>query len=134
MKKIRFVVAALLAALLQVVPVSAQDESVVTLAGNAFVVGGPKQKTYIDEQHSAIRNWTDKETVISFYFRAMESGNMTIALQAVGQSRIEASICRLQNIKQLQCPIIVLLLIVAHCNIIFIFIISAFEHSIMTAT
>lgn len=92
MKKIRFVVAALLAALLQVVPVSAQDESVVTLAGNAFVVGGPKQKTYIDEQHSAIRNWTDKETVISFYFRAMESGNMTIALQAVGQSRIEVSL------------------------------------------
>ena len=92
MKKIRFVVAALLAALLQVVPVSAQDESVVTLAGNAFVVGGPKQKTYIDEQHSAICNWTDKETVISFYFRAMESGNMTIALQAVGQSRIEVSL------------------------------------------
>ena len=88
----KFLFSSLLVALLQVVPCFAQDESVVTLAGNAFVVGEPKQKTYIDEQQSAIRNWTDKETVISFYFRAMKSGNMTLALQAQGQSRIEVSL------------------------------------------
>ena len=71
-------------------PAIAQDESVVTLAGNAYITSG--HTAFIDESHSAIRNWNDKETVISFYFRTSESGNMNIALQAKGKSRIEVSL------------------------------------------
>ena len=68
----------------------AQNESIVTLSGNAYITSG--QTAFIDEDHSAIRNWNDKETVISFYFRTSESGNMDIALQAKGKSRIEVSL------------------------------------------
>ena len=77
-------------ALLLVSPAVAQNESVVTLSGNAYITSG--QTAFIDEDHSAIRNWNDKETVISFYFRTTESGNMNIALQAKGKSRIEVSL------------------------------------------
>ena len=77
-------------ALLQILPAFAQSESVVTLSGNAYITSG--QTAFIDEDHSAIRNWNDKETVISFYFRTCESGNMDIALQAKGKSRIEVSL------------------------------------------
>ena len=77
-------------ALLQILPAFAQSESVVTLSGNAYITSG--QTAFIDEDHSAIRNWNDKETVISFYFRTIESGNMDIALQAKGKSRIEVSL------------------------------------------
>ena len=77
-------------ALLQILPAFAQSESVVTLSGNAYITSG--QTAFIDEDHSAIRNWSDKETVISFYFRTIESGNMDIALQAKGKSRIEVSL------------------------------------------
>ena len=77
-------------ALLLVSPAIAQNESVVTLSGNAYITSG--QTAFIDEDHSAIRNWNDKETVISFYFRTIESGNMDIALQAKGKSRIEVSL------------------------------------------
>ena len=68
----------------------AQNESIVTLSGNAYITSG--QTAFIDEDHCAIRNWNDKETVISFYFRTSESGNMDIALQAKGKSRIEVSL------------------------------------------
>lgn len=67
-----------------------QNESIVTLSGNAYVTAG--DKAYIDEDNCAIRNWDDKETVISFYFRTKESGNMNIALQAKGNSNIEVSL------------------------------------------
>ena len=77
-------------ALLLTLPAVAQNESVVTLSGNAYITSG--QTAFIDEDHSAIRNWSDKETVISFYFRTIESGNMDIALQAKGKSRIEVSL------------------------------------------
>ena len=77
-------------ALLLVSPAIAQNESVVTLSGNAYITSG--QTAFIDEDHSAIRNWNDKGTVISFYFRTTESGNMNIALQAKGKSRIEVSL------------------------------------------
>ena len=77
-------------ALLLTLPAVAQNESVVTLSGNAYITSG--QTAFIDEDHSAIRNWNDKETVISFYFRTIESGNMDIALQAKGKSRIEVSL------------------------------------------
>ena len=77
-------------ALLLTLPAFAQNESVVTLSGNAYITSG--QTAFIDEDHSAIRNWNDKETVISFYFRTIESGNMDIALQAKGKSRIEVSL------------------------------------------
>ena len=76
--------------LLLTLPAVAQNESVVTLSGNAYITSG--QTAFIDEDHSAIRNWNDKETVISFYFRTIESGNMDIALQAKGKSRIEVSL------------------------------------------
>ena len=77
-------------ALLLVSPAIAQNESVVTLSGNAYITSG--QTAFIDEDHNAIRNWNDKETVISFYFRAKECGKMNIALQAKGNSRIEVSL------------------------------------------
>ena len=77
-------------ALLQILPAFAQSESVVTLSGNAYITSG--QTAFIDEDHSTIHNWSDKETVISFYFRTIESGNMDIALQAKGKSRIEVSL------------------------------------------
>ena len=67
-----------------------QNESIVTLSGNAYVTAG--DKAYIDEDNCAIRNWNDKETVISFYFRTKVSGNMNIALQAKGNSDIEVSL------------------------------------------
>ena len=75
---------------LLVLSATAQNESIVTLSGNAYITSG--QTAFIDEDHSAIRNWNDKETVISFYFRTTESGNMNIALQAKGKSRIEVSL------------------------------------------
>ena len=78
------------AAMFLYLPAIAQNESVVTLSGNAYITSG--QTAFIDEDHSAIRNWNDKETVISFYFRTIESGNMDIALQAKGKSRIEVSL------------------------------------------
>ena len=77
-------------ALLLTLPAVAQNESVVTLSGNAYITSG--QTAFIDEDHSTIHNWSDKETVISFYFRTIESGNMDIALQAKGKSRIEVSL------------------------------------------
>ena len=77
-------------ALLLVTPAIAQNESIVTLAGNAYITSG--HTAFIDEGHSAIRNWKDKATVVSFYFRAQESGKMKIALQAKGKSQIEVSL------------------------------------------
>lgn len=82
--------ASLLIAILNFLPVVAQGERVINLAGNAYVTSG--QSAFIDEQGNAIRNWIDKETVISFYFRAKECGKMNIALQAKGNSRIEVSL------------------------------------------
>lgn len=70
--------------------VSAQDESIVTLSGNAYITAGGTAS--IDEQNCAIRNWNDTESVISFYFRTEKSGKMNIALKAKGDSRIEVSL------------------------------------------
>ena len=77
-------------ALWMVSPAMAQNESIVTLAGNSYITSG--HTAFIDEGHNAIRNWSDKETVVSFYFRAQESGRMKIALQARGKSQIEVSL------------------------------------------
>ena len=79
-------------ALLMALPTSAQNENetVVTLAGNAYTTS--KGKAYIDENSCAIRNWDDKESVISYYFKAEKSGKMKIALKAKGNSRIEVSL------------------------------------------
>ena len=52
-------------ALFLALPVVAQNESVVTLAGNAYITAGSGAS--IDEANCAIRDWNDKETVISFY-------------------------------------------------------------------
>ena len=82
--------ASLLIAILNFLPVVAQGERVINLAGNAYVTSG--QSAFIDEQGNAIRNWIDKETVISFYFRAKECGKMNIALQAKGNSQLEVSL------------------------------------------
>ena len=59
-------------------PTMAQEEQIVTLSGNAYITSGGNAA--IDEGRCAIRNWDDAETVISFYFRTTESGNMDIAL------------------------------------------------------
>lgn len=77
-------------ALLQGVPAFAQEESVVTLSGNAYITAG--KTAHIDEAQCAVQNWSDKETVISFYFRAQRSGKMKLALQAKGNSSIEVSL------------------------------------------
>lgn len=91
MKKRVFIqLASLAAALFLSLPSFAQSESVITLSGNAYITSGSTAS--IDENNCAIRNWNDKETVISFYFRAQKSGNMNIALQAKGNSRIEVSL------------------------------------------
>ncbi len=80
----------LAAAFLLALPAAAQSESVVTLSGNAYITAGTT--AFIDEEACAIRNWSDKESVISFYFRTKKSGKMNIALQAKGNSRIEVSL------------------------------------------
>lgn len=82
--------ASLLVAIWGLLPAVAQNESVINLAGNAYITSG--KSAYIDEQGNAVRNWVDKETVISFYFRANECGKVDIALQAKGKSRIEVSL------------------------------------------
>ena len=99
MKKRILLSLALLTGMLHVVPTFAQNESVVTLAGNAYITASPKSEgghrmrgAFIDEGRSAIRNWNDKETVVSFYFRTMNKGKMTVALKAMGHSQIEVSL------------------------------------------
>lgn len=82
--------ASLLVAIWGLLPAVAQNESVINLAGNAYITSG--KSAYIDEQGNAVRNWVDEETVISFYFRANECGKVDIALQAKGKSRIEVSL------------------------------------------
>lgn len=82
--------ASFVAALFMALPTVAQSESVVTLSGNAYVTSGSTAS--IDEGNCAIRNWNDKETVISFYFKAEKCGKMNVALQAKGKSRIEVSL------------------------------------------
>ena len=73
-------------------PVVAQDESVVTLSANGYVTAGPEKNAFIDEQRCELRNWNSTETVVSFYFRAEQSGKMNVALQAKGHSKIEVSL------------------------------------------
>lgn len=82
-------------------PILAQNETVVTLAGNAYITAVPENnaetnnrqlKTFIDERSSSIRNWRNPETVISFYFKAEKSGKMEVALKAKGHSTIEVSL------------------------------------------
>ena len=82
--------ASFVVALFMALPTVAQSESVVTLSGNAYVTSGSTAS--IDEGNCAIRNWNDKETVISFYFKAEKCGKMNVALQAKGKSRIEVSL------------------------------------------
>ena len=86
----------LAAVLLSFAPSVAQDENVVTLAGNAYVTatseGDDSKNVYIDEQNCALRNWDSAEDVISFYFKVEKSGKINVALQAKGDSRIEASL------------------------------------------
>ena len=89
-KKGIFKFAAFIVALFSLSSAAAQNETVVTLAGNAYITAGSSAS--IDEGRCAIRHWDDKETVISFYFYAKKSGKMDIALQAKGHSRIEVSL------------------------------------------
>ena len=82
--------------MLSFVPSVAQDESVVTLAGNAYVTatseGGDSKKVYIDEHNCALRNWDSTEDVVSFYFKVEKSGKINVALQAKGDSKIEVNV------------------------------------------
>ena len=70
-------------------PVAAQSETVVTLAGNAYVTEG---KAHIDEGRSAIRNWNNTDAVISFYFKVEKAGKFDLTLKAKGHSQIEVSL------------------------------------------
>jgi hypothetical protein len=67
----------------------AQSETVVTLAGNAYVTEG---KAHIDERRSAIRNWNNTEDIISFYFKTEKAGKFDLTLKAKGHSQIEVSL------------------------------------------
>ena len=98
-KKIITLSASLAASLLLITPVAAQNESVVSLSGNAYLTtekhyGSQRhgESTFIDEYRCEVRNWNNPETTVSFYFRAMNSGKMDIALLAKGKSRIEVSL------------------------------------------
>ena len=82
----------MLVASFMALPVVAQSESVVTLSGNGYVTAGPEKNAFIDEQRCELRNWNSTETVVSFYFRAEQSGKMNVALQAKGHSKIEVSL------------------------------------------
>lgn len=82
--------APLMLALLAHLPSAAQSEYVINAAGNAYITSG--NSASIDERSNSVCNWIDKETVISFYFRANECGKINIALQAKGNSRIEVSL------------------------------------------
>ena len=82
--------ASLLVALMGVVPVVAQSEHVINTAGNAYITSGGE--AHVDERHNGIRRWNDRETVVSYFFRANECGTVDIALQAKGKSRIEVSL------------------------------------------
>ena len=86
----------LAAILLPVMPTVAQDESVVTLAGNAYVTatseGADSKNVFIDEQNCALRNWDSTDDVVSFYFKVEKSGKINIALQAKGDSKIEVTV------------------------------------------
>lgn len=105
-KKIFYLVSLVIVSLLAL-PAVAQNETVVTLSGNAYITATPKKSaeadgrqrgewrkhmTFIDENSCEIRNWNSTETVISFYFRPSKSGKMNIALKAKGDSRIEVSL------------------------------------------
>ena len=82
--------APLMLALLAHLPSAAQSEYVINAAGNAYITSG--NSASIAERSNSVCNWIDKETVISFYFRANECGKINIALQAKGNSRIEVSL------------------------------------------
>lgn len=71
-------------------PLFAQSETLVTLSGNAYITEG--KSGFIDERHSAVRNWDSEETVVSFYFRADNPGKMNVALKAKGHSKIQVSL------------------------------------------
>ena len=66
--------APLMLALLAHLPSAAQSEYVINAAGNAYITSG--NSASIDERSNSICNWIDKETVISFYFRANECGKI----------------------------------------------------------
>lgn len=90
-KRVLFLVSMLVLSFMAL-PASAQSESVVTLSANGYVTAGPEKNAFIDEQRCELRNWNSTETVVSFYFRAEQSGKMNVALQAEGHSKIEVSL------------------------------------------
>lgn len=99
MKRKNFIqLAILLAAMFVASPAVAQNESVVTLSGNAYLTAAPqgnpnkKHPAFIDDRQGEMRNWNSTETVISYYFKAEKSGKMNIALQAKGHSQLEVSL------------------------------------------
>lgn len=82
-------------------PTIVQNETVVTLSGNAYITAAPNEEdarvdkrnsAFIDENNCSLRNWNSTETVVSYYFRASESGKMKIALRAKGHSQVEVSL------------------------------------------
>lgn len=92
MKK-KILLLTLAAALFSVMPSIAQNESYVTLSGNAYITAGPeKGAAFIDENNCTLRGWNDAASVVSFYFRTETAGKMTVALQAKGHSQIEATL------------------------------------------
>ena len=81
-KRILYLVSMLVASFMAL-PAAAQSESVFTLSANGYVTAGPEKNAFIDEQRCELRNWNSTETVVSFYFRAEQSGKMNVALQGL---------------------------------------------------
>lgn len=72
---------------------TAEPGTTVTLSGNAYVTAAEDgASAFIDESRCEIANWNNPSTVISFYFKPQQSGNMSVALRAKGHSRIEVSL------------------------------------------
>ncbi len=103
MKKRFLYFVSVLVAMLCVLPMVAQNETLVRLSGNAYVTQGPDMTqnfsynlrnggAFIDESKCEIRNWNQTETIVSFYFRVEKKGKMNIALQAQGHSQLEVSL------------------------------------------
>lgn len=90
-KRFSYLVSLVVASLL-VLPAAAQNESEVTLSGNAYITAASGKDVSIDEQRCEVRNWNDLGTVISFYFRAEKAGKMDVSLRAKGHSQIEVSL------------------------------------------
>ncbi|NDV46607.1 DUF3472 domain-containing protein [Paludibacter sp. 221] len=68
----------------------AQNETPIGLGGNAYITNSVKDK-HIRITDTGIKNWTDKDEIISVYFHLSEPQVLDISLVASGKSAINVS-------------------------------------------